>query len=360
MRPTPLAAAVLFLAARAALASQPFALELRGGASVLSGQESFRLYFLGDNDSLPPLIAPNGHPFDRWYSASTMLATRFALPAQSMKLPEGSRVLLTTSLGQNIYTPRTATISTADELQGDRPYSGWLELSAGVDVLLPSAPFAFTRGGLPYTHLSLDLRGGAQGPWSFAGWTQFHAHHLPEIASGQPLPPVPGWGLIETRPGLTADVSAFVETTLASLDAVPPGWMDWSGSRAQLQWMAGASAHAGSMLVAGALHTTLIAGWMGDPLARDPAFIPLAGYAYLRGEVRRVGYNATIDRAIMDGTVVARHEPWVAEVSMGVVLRVWRLEASAGPVYRTNEVATLQDGLRSGQLIWQASASYVQ
>ena len=60
MRPTPLAAAVLFLAARAALASQPFALELRGGASVLSGPESFRVYYLGDNDSLPPLIAPNG------------------------------------------------------------------------------------------------------------------------------------------------------------------------------------------------------------------------------------------------------------------------------------------------------------
>jgi hypothetical protein len=66
------------------------------------------------------------------------------------------------------------------------------------------------------------------------------------------------------------------------------------------------------------------------------------------------------DRPILDGTVVARHEPWLGEVAMGVVLRLWRLEASAGLVYRTNETATLQDGLRSGQLIWQASASYVQ
>jgi len=363
MRPTPLAAA-LFLVARAALAAQPLALELRGGAPVLSGPESFRIYFLGDNDSLPPLIAANGLPYDRWYSASTMLATRFALPAElvveQLKLPAGSRVLLTTGLGQNIYTPRTAAVATAEELQGDRPYSGWLELSAGADVLLPNAPLAFTRGGRPYTHLGLDLRGGAQGPWSMAGFTQFHLHHLPEIVSGQPLPPVPGWGTIETRPGLTVDATLFAETTLASLEAAPPSWMEWSGGRAQLHWMAGASGHAGSMLLAGALHTTLTAGWEGDPLAREQAFIPVTGHAYLRGEVRRVGYNATIDRPIMDGTVVARHEPWLGEVAMGVVLRLWRLEASAGPVYRTNETATLQDGLRSGQLIWQASASYVQ
>src|SRR4051812_42297340 len=60
MRPTPLAALALLLTAHAALASQPFALELRGGASILSGPESFRVYSLCDNDSLPPLIAPNG------------------------------------------------------------------------------------------------------------------------------------------------------------------------------------------------------------------------------------------------------------------------------------------------------------
>jgi hypothetical protein len=108
------------------------------------------------------------------------------------------------------------------------------------------------------------------------------------------------------------------------------------------------------------MHTSLTAGWMGAPLAREPAFIPTAAYAYLRGEVRRVGYNTTIDGPILDGAVVARHEPWVGEVAFGAVMRIWRLEASMGPVYRTNEVASLPDGLRVGQLIWQGSVSYVQ
>lgn len=344
-----------------ALASEPFALELRGGASVLSGPESFRLYYLGDNDSLPPLIAPaTGLPYDRWYSASTMLGTRWALAPELLHLPSGARVLLSATLGQNIYTPRTATIASEDELQGDRPYSGWLKGSIGLDVLLPGAPIALTRSGGEYSHLSVDLHGGAQGPWSFAGWTQFHAHNLPAFVTGQPLPPEVGWGLIETRAGFTGDVSAFAETTLASLDGAAPSWMEWSGGHPSLHWMAGASGHAGSMLLAGAAHATLTAGWTGDPLARDPAFIPLAAYVYLRGEVRRVGYNATIDGPLLDGAVVARHEPWVGEMAFGAVLRAWRLEASVGPVYRTNEVASLRDDLRIGQLIWQGSVSYVQ
>lgn len=360
MRPTPFAALALLLTAHTALASQPFALELRGGASVLSGPESLRLYYLGDNDSLPPQIAPDGHPYDRWYSASTMLGVRWALAPELLRLPKDARVLLSASLGQSIYTPRTATIATKDELRGDRPYSGWLKASAGLDVLLPFAPLAFIHGGQPYSHLSLDLHGGAQGPWSLAGWTQQHASHLPELVSGQPLPSEVGWGNIETRPGLSADVSAFAETTLISLGAAPPSWMEWSGSRPSFHWMAGLSGHAGGMLLAGAAHTTITAGWTGDPLGRDRASVPTAAYAFARAEIRRVGYNATIDAPILDGSVVARHEPWVDELAFGVVLRAWRLEASAGPVFRTHETATVWDGFRAGQLIWQGSVSYVQ
>lgn len=349
MRWTPLVA--LLLTSHTALASQPFALELRGGPSVLSGPESLRAYSLRDDDSLPPQIAPDGLPYDRWYSASTMLGVRWALAPELLRLPKDARVLLSVSLGQSIYTPRTATIATKEELRGDRPYSGWLKASAGLDVLLPCAPLAFIRGGQPYTHLSLDLHGGTQGPWSLAGWTQLH---------GQPLPPAVGWGNIETMPGLSADVSAFAETTLVSLGAAPPGWMEWSGGRPSFHWMAGLSGHAGSMLLAGAAHTSITAGWTGDPLAREQASFPVAAYAFARAELRRVGYNATIDRPILDGTVVAHHEPWVDELAFGVVLRAWRLEASAGPVFRTHETATVWDGFRAGQLIWQGSVSYVQ
>ncbi|HVE81280.1 MAG TPA: lipid A-modifier LpxR family protein [Myxococcales bacterium] len=362
MKPSFLAA-VLFLAARAALASQPFAVESRGGASVLSGPESLRVYHLGDNDSLPPMIAPTtGEPFDRWYTCSTKLALRMAIAPERLGLPPAARVLFTAGLGQNIYTPRTVKIATLDELAGDRPYSGWLEASAGLDVLLPGAPLALVRGNQAYSHLSLDLHGGTQGPWSFAGWTQFHAHHIPDLVSGKPLPEVVGWGTLETQPGLAGDVTAFAETSLISVDAAPPAWMQWSGGRPALHLLAGATGSAGSMLLAGGLHAALVAGWMGDPLGHGSASFPAAGYAFLRTEIRRVGFNATIDRPIIDGgSAVARHEPWVGEVAMGVVLRVWRLEASLGPVYRTNETASMEGaGMRAGQLVWQWSASYVQ
>ncbi|HEY8208397.1 MAG TPA: lipid A-modifier LpxR family protein [Myxococcaceae bacterium] len=341
MRPSPLAALALLLTTHAALASQPFALEGRGGASVLSGPESFRAYYVGDNDSLPPMIAPDGHPYDRWYSASTMLGARWALAPELLRLPKDARVLLSVSLGQNIYTPRSPTIATKEELRGDRPYSGWLKASAGLDVLLPHAPLAFIRGGQPYTHLSLDLHGGAQGPWSLAGWPQHR-------------------GNIETQPGLSADVSAFAETTLVSLDAAPPRWMEWAGGRPTFRWMGGLAGHAGSMLLAGAAHTTITAGWTGDPLGREQPSLPAAAYVFARAEIRRVGHNATIDRPILDGSVVAHHEPWLDELAFGVVLRAWHLEASAGPVFRTHETATVWDGFRAGQLIWQGSLSWVQ
>ncbi|HYV47193.1 MAG TPA: lipid A-modifier LpxR family protein [Myxococcaceae bacterium] len=344
-----------------ALASQPYALELRGGASVLSGQESFRFYYLGDNDSVGPLMNPaTGLNYDRWYSCSTLLGLRWTLNPEWLHLPSDSRVLLSTTLGQNIYTPRTAMIASEDELQGDRPYSGWLRGSVGLDVLLPNAPLAFTRGGRPYSHLSLDLNGGTQGPWSFAGWVQFHAHNLGTMATGQSLPTEVGWGVVETKPGLAIDVSAFAETSLASLEAPTPSWMEWSGGHPTLSWMVGTSAYAGSMLLSNALHTTLTAGWTGDPLARDRAFIPWAAYVFIRGEARGVWYNATIDGPLLDGAVVARHAPFRAELAAGGVMRFWRLEGSYSAVYRTNEVASLQRNLQVGQLIWQLSVSYVQ
>jgi hypothetical protein len=356
MRPTLLLA---LLVSATAAASPPFALELRGGAPVVSGPESFRFFFLGDNDSLPPLIAPDGQPFDRWYSSSTKLGGRWALKPEWLHLPEGSRAMFSAGLGLNMYTPRSAHIATVDELQGDRPYSGWLQGSAGLDVVLDAAPLAFVRSGRPYTHLSLDLSVGALGPWSQAGWLQYHAHNMYRSFTGEAWPAMIGWSAIETRPSLSLDATAFAETALASIAGEAPSWMGWFGGRPSLHWLMGATACAGSALVAGSLHTTVLAGWMGDPLAPKNALVPLAAYGFARGELRRVGYNATIDGPIIGGGAVARHEPWVGEVALGAVLRVWRAEVSLGPVYRTNEVATLPQGLKSGQLIWQGSVSYL-
>ncbi len=346
------------IAAGRASAAQPFALELRGGASVLAGPESLRVEYLGDNDSLGWATAPNGLPYDRWVTNGTKLFTRWPV-APPAWLPAESRLLLGWSLGQNIYTPRTAHLETVAELEGDRPYSGCLAGSFTADVVLPKSPLAFTSGGAPYTELGLEVSAGTQGPWSFAGLVQHTAHFAYLKLQGHDMPPIQGWGVAETAPGLTADLSAYAETSLASLEWKGPAFLSVLGSRPGLHWLAGGRLDAGSLLVAQSVSTTVLAGLLGDPLARRPARLPVAAFLYARAEGRHVGWNASIERPVVDGTVVAAREPWVGEVAVGAVLRLWVVEVGYSQVYRTNETASLPAPLRSGQLLGQWSLAVV-
>lgn len=358
-RPLALVAALALVPVTAA-AGQPHALESRGGASVLSGPEAFRVGHVGANDSIGMVISPSGLPFDRWFTTATQLLARWPVdPATVGLAPGSSRLLVAASVGQNIYTPRNAELEAVSELAGDRPYSGWLAASFGADLVLGAAPLAVTGGGTPYTQLGLDLYAGAVGPWSGAGAVQHNAHHAWRVVAGREMPRIKGWGVAETAPGLAVDVSAHAETSLAALELPAPAWMSWSGGRLALHWRTGARADVGSTLLAGAATTTLLAGWVGDPLARRSASVPLVAYLYLRGEGRAVAWNATIDAPLVDGSVAAAHAPFVGEVSAGALVRVWRLELSWAHVYRTGEVASLPAPLRTGQLLWQWSVAYV-
>ncbi len=350
----------LLLLPALAYAGPPLDLELRGGGSVWSGPEDVRVQYLGDNDSLGFAIAPNGLPFDRWVTNGTKLLARWDVTPTLTPVRGPFRLLVNASLGQSIYTPRTAHVDTVAELGGDRPYSGWLNASLGADLLLDVAPLAFTRGGTPYTALGLELFAGAQGPWSLAGFVQYNAHFTYLRVQGQPMPPLEGWGVAETKPGLTGDATAYAETTLAAQEYAAPEGLRWTGARPGLLWLVGGRVDGGSMLDAASVQTTLVAGLLGDPLARRAATVPLAAYLVLRGELRGVAWNASIDRPLLDGSVAAHHAPLVAELSVSAVVRAWVAEVGFAQVYRSNETATLPGPLKTGQLIgmWSFSVAW--
>lgn len=343
-----------------AFAGEPYAFEARGSPGVVSGKERFRVSYLGENDSLGFVIAPNGLPYDRWFTTGTHLQFRWEKTASTFGfLPANARLLLTAGLAHDIYTPRNAEIESIAELDGDRPYSGWLAAQLGAEVVLDSSPLALVRTGRAWTHFTLDGSVGALGPWSLAGPIQYHAHFEYLRFQGKPMPPVKGWGVAETAPGIVADVSAFADTSLIAAAWSAPSALAWTGSRPQLHLRLGARADAGLFQVAAGPNVTLLAGWMSDALSPEDVRVPVALYLYARGDLRFVAWNASIDRELLDGTVAARSAPLVSEVAAGLVLRVWMLEVSWSHAFRTNETATLPAELRTGQLLWHWTAAVI-
>jgi hypothetical protein len=359
--------AAIAIVSAALAGAPPHAVESRGGPGVLSGNETLRVEYAGDNDSLGfgVFLADDGFPYDRWVTSSNQLRVRgLALPATHIAL--GARVLVEAELSQNIYTPRTAHVLSIAELRGDRPYSGWLSLGLGAEAVVPRAPIALTLGpARPYTHAGVDVYAGLLGPWSLAGPVQHHAHFEWMRLRGLELPPVEGWGVAETAPGAALDVTAFLDTSLLSAAVPTPAFaqplaaLEVFAGRPALDLRAGLRADVGSTLDAGAANTTLALGWLGDPLGADPALVPIAAYVFVRGEVRAVAWNAAIDAPLLDGTRAARSTPGVAEGAVGAVLRLWLVEASFATVYRSNEVKTLPGQLQTGQVMWRFGGAVV-
>lgn len=361
-------ATVLLGTVTAAFAAQPGGPDLRSGASVVSGPETLRVAYLGDNDGYALAFRPDGAQYDRWYSTGTRLLVRwspgFATDWRADWLGEGRpRWLATAALNQIIDTPRDLALVFADELQGDRPYAGWLALSGGLDVVVHRAPLL---AGAPsvrsaYAQAGLELYAGVQGPWSLAGWTQSTSHFISngfDAAHGRFAPPR-GWGHAEVRHGAALDASAFVELPLVALDTAGPGWLEGTGARPALTWSTAARADLGTTVGALALNTTLTAGLLGDPLAQADAKTPVAVAFYARGEARAVGWNQAITGPLLEGVNTAKPRRWVGELSAGVVVRVAWFELHYAQVYRTNELATLEPGLRTGQLLGQVDLALV-
>jgi hypothetical protein len=358
-------ALVVGLVATAAQASQPFTPEERGGAPVLSGDERGRFGYLGDNDGYALAFRPDGFQYDRWFSTGTKALFRWApeLAWTAARLGDGApRWLATVAVNQVIATPRSIAIASADELLGDRPYAGWLALSGALDAVAARAPWlGGSSARCSYAQAGLELYAGVNGPWSLAGWTQSTSHFVSNGFSakhGQFSPPQ-GWGRAEVRNGVALDASGFVELPVLAIDAAPPRWLVPAGVRPGVLWSVAGRLDVGTTLDAAALNTTLTAGLLGDPLGRSARTVPFALFVYARAEGRAVAWNRLISGELIEGANGARPEHGVGELSAGLVLRVLDFELHYAQLYRTNEVATLEPGLRTGQLIGQVDLTIV-
>ena len=361
MRHTATLGLALLLSSGLAHAGAPFALESRGGPGLLSGPERWRLMYIGDNDSIGMVTEPEtGFGYDRWYSTGTQLQLRHSIENVDVTwLPGLRRILLSANLAHNIYTPRNARIADSSELLGDRPYSGWLALGLGSELVLNGTGLSLGDQDQAFSHLGVDLYAGATGPWSLAGPVQHYAHEGWRVLAGQEIPPMVGWGKAETQAGMALDLAAFAETSLATFTVPAPSWMRWSGARPALHWRGGLRGDAGTTLVDLAQNTTLLAGWMGEAKSNQATFFPLVGFVYARAEMREVFYNATIQGQTIQGGPLASSAPVVGELSAGAVLRIYGLELSWVHAYRSNETASLPSAKQSGQLLWHWSVAWL-
>ncbi|MBX5484005.1 MAG: lipid A deacylase LpxR family protein [Myxococcaceae bacterium] len=321
---------------------------MRGGPSVLSGAEDLRVEYRGDNDLFAFVGRPNGMENDRWYTNGSKLSARWAIDPQTLGLGPQSRLFLSASLGQLIYTPRSTSIQSPQELDGDRPNTGWLGLSFGADAVIRQAPLTVVGRENGHSRFGAELFAGAGGPWSFAGWTQATVHHMADGLTGHhgSFPSPQGWDHTQTQPYAAMDLSAFAETSLFALRAR----RTVAGAAPSLQLLTAVRADAGGSLDAGALNATLVGGWTGDPVDPERVGVPFAAFLFARAEGRAVAWNASIDRPVR-GARRSRHEPWVGEFSAGVVFRLWHVELEFSQLYRSNETATLPRAFQTGQWI---------
>jgi len=353
----------LSLLATSSFAGQPLGQELRGGGSVVVGEEHARLEHQGMNDSMILIDEADGLPHDRWFTSSTQVRGRFAVDTP-LTMPH--RAFWTTSLGLNMYTPRDPGIATVAALDGDRPYSGWLAGSFGGELVVASAPIAIVRTAQAFTHVGVEVFGGTRGPWSFAGPAQHFAHDGWRLRDGGELPPIVGWGVAETAGGVAVDVDAFADTSVIAF-AIPNS-PTLFGAQPTLHVRAGVRGDVGLMLDAAAVNSTVMLGFMHDAVTpHTQGTTPFALYVAVRPELRAVLFNETIDGVLVDGSRAAQSTPMVAEVVTALVARVWIVEASVNAVYRSNEIASLSEALAAqtspsvsaGQWFWQWSAAAV-
>lgn len=356
----PATALLVALVGLDASAGQPLAPELRGGASVLSGAEGFRLQYQGDNDGYALAFDPTGAQYDRWFSTATHLLVRGSLDPVRFRIGGPARLLVSASLDQAIHTPRSIEVVDSSELNGDRPYSGWLAGQVALDLLVPRPE----AGALGYSQLGASIFVGTLGAWSLAGFTQKTSHWIsrggaPSTPGGQ-FPDPKGWdGSANAVGGVTADVSVFAETTIATASASTPAWLSFTSAFPGLLVLLGGRGDAGGALVAAAVNATVIAGLVGDPVQPKTSRFPLSAWVYARGEARAVAWNATIQQPLVDGTPGARAEALVGEISAGVVARFGVVELAYAQLWRTNEIASLPPASRTGQLIGQVVIALV-
>jgi len=230
-------------------------------------------------------------------------------------------------VGQNMYTPRDITLPGAQP--NDRPYAGWLYFGLNLQRR------GETSGNHTPTMENLSVLAGIIGPWSVAKEAQIWVHEL----RGFGLPQ--GWHhQLKNEPALALRYQRF--------------WLYRFGPRYKfnLDIIPDVGFSAGNPLTAAQVGGTVRLGWnipddfgvqYGDALSLvsggpSPTRKSHWGiYAYAGASGRAVAYNTFIDGNMFRSSPGISHEPFVADLRIGVVATSKYLEAGFSMINRTEE-----------------------
>lgn len=209
-------------------------------------------------------------------------------------------------VGQELFTASDIKLPPALVGPPDHPYAGWLYGGFFKDV---------HRADGSHTKIGIDL--GCLGPCAGGEWTQTKFHKL----LNQPLPRA--WSRqVRNEPGvvLYAEVAPVQWKPLTSLDVTP-----------------GISGRFGNIFTDIGANMVVRAGQL-NVLPGEPTF-----HAYLRADVRAVGYNATLQGGYFSDNDPHTVDPkrWIGEAEAGVVWRRGPYGINAGLVRRGNEIRGL-------------------
>ena len=228
--------------------------------------------------------------------------------------PDRHACASTFEIGQEMYTP---TVDGVRPIPGQRPYAGWLSVSAS------------TVAATHRTRRAVGITLGVTGPASLAEQTQAAFHHLIRRFH-QPL----GWaGQLPTEPGFAID--------------------------AEEAWHVGAPGRAARWLdiiptmqaTAGTLRIALSAGGrvrLGFPLSHpwlvDAGARPWEVYLFSGGQVEAVARDLFLDGTTFHSSVHVQHQPLVMNWERGIGARLGRLGieyriVAQGREYRNGPVA---------------------
>nr|WP_296748324.1 lipid A deacylase LpxR family protein [Thioalkalivibrio sp.] len=282
---------------------------------------------------------------DRWYTngvrATWMRTTRpglhndlvARLGDRSRLVNPGKPVSYGFSVGQNMYTPKD--ITDPDPPEDDRPYAGWLHLSAGLGQLRSAS----------LTRLSVTV--GVVGPASLADRTQKEVHRF--VGADMPL----GWDTqLRNEPTLMVGVERIERI--------------WETRRSD-GWGADFSGHLGLTLgtpftLAGTGLTLRLGRYMPNdfsPPRIQPAFpgsmhfLPAERWGWYvftgidgQGRARDVFLDGNTYRSSRS----VPREPWVGEVFVGLAVANQRARLAYTHAYRTREFKKQPEDAQYGSL----------
>lgn len=237
------------------------------------------------------------------------------------------------TLGQNIYTPDDT--ESYALVEDDRPYAGWLYLGMGVAWKNPDV------------RNTLILNIGVVGPWSYAQESQRLIHDARGL--GHPN----GWdNQLHNELGVTAVYlrewrwpkherrSGFDWEFIPHLGAAVGNVYTYANVGAEMRTGLNLPDDFGTAAIGpSATTSTPVDGQMGA----DRSWFDLGLYVFARADGRAVGRNIFLDGNTFGDSASVGHNPFVADLSLGLAVNIKNTKLAYAFVYRTKEYSSQEE-----------------